>query len=86
MATLLSFHAHPDDESITTAGTLAKAVEAGHRVILVWATRGEHGEVDEGFLDPGEELWRAAGGGEPRARPRSWASTDSSSSATRTRG
>ncbi len=58
MATLLSFHAHPDDESITTAGTLAKAVEAGHRVILVWATRGEHGEVDEGFLDPGEELWR----------------------------
>ena len=58
MATLLSFHAHPDDESITTAGTIAKAVEAGHRVILVWATRGEHGEVDEGFLDPGEELWR----------------------------
>jgi len=58
MATLLSFHAHPDDESITTAGTIARAVDAGHRVILVWATRGEHGEVEEGFLDPGEDLWR----------------------------
>jgi LmbE family N-acetylglucosaminyl deacetylase len=58
MATLLSFHAHPDDESIVTAGTIAKAVDAGHRVILVWATRGEHGEVEEGFLEAGEELWR----------------------------
>jgi LmbE family N-acetylglucosaminyl deacetylase len=26
MATLVSFHAHPDDESIATGGTIAKAV------------------------------------------------------------
>jgi LmbE family N-acetylglucosaminyl deacetylase len=35
---------------------LAKAAAAGHRTVLVFATRGEHGEVDEGFLDPGETL------------------------------
>ena len=58
MATLVSFHAHPDDEAIPTGGTLAKAAKDGHRVVLVFATRGEHGEVEEGFLDPGEELWK----------------------------
>src|SRR5438874_476863 len=58
MATLVSFHAHPDDEAIPTAGTLYKAAKEGHRVVLVFATRGEHGEVPEGFLEPGEELWR----------------------------
>jgi LmbE family N-acetylglucosaminyl deacetylase len=57
MATLVSFHAHPDDESIQTAGTLAKAAAAGHRTVLVFATRGEHGEVDDGFLDDEEVLW-----------------------------
>jgi LmbE family N-acetylglucosaminyl deacetylase len=27
-------------------------------VVLVVATKGEHGEVPDGFLDPGEELWQ----------------------------
>src|SRR6267378_2617782 len=58
MATLVSFHAHPDDEAIPTGGALAKAADAGHRVVIVFATRGEHGEVAEGFLDEGEELWQ----------------------------
>ncbi len=57
MATLVTFHAHPDDECIATGGVMCKAAEAGHRVVLVTATRGEHGEVDDGFLDGGEELW-----------------------------
>ena len=57
MATLVTFHAHPDDECIATGGVMAKAAEAGHRVVLVTATRGEHGEVDDGFLDEGEALW-----------------------------
>lgn len=57
MATLVSFHAHPDDESIAAGGTLAKAVADGHRVVLVFATRGEHGEVPDGLLGPGEHLW-----------------------------
>jgi LmbE family N-acetylglucosaminyl deacetylase len=58
MATLVTFHAHPDDESIATGGVMAKAAEEGHRVVLVVATRGEHGEVAEGFLPPGEALWQ----------------------------
>src|SRR5438477_3205694 len=56
MATLVSFHAHPDDEAIPTGGTLAKAAKDGHRVVLVFGTKGEHGEVDDDFLEPGESL------------------------------
>ena len=56
MATLVSFHAHPDDEAIPTGGTLAKAAKDGHRVVLVFGTKGEHGEVEDGFLQPGESL------------------------------
>ena len=56
MATVVFFHAHPDDESIATGGTMAQLARDGHRTILVVATRGEHGEVPEGFLDEGELL------------------------------
>ena len=41
----MTVHAHPDDETIGTGGTMAKAVEAGHRVVLVTCTRGELGEI-----------------------------------------
>ena len=58
MATLVSFHAHPDDECIACGGIIRKAADEGHRVVLVVATRGEHGEVPAGFLDQGEELWQ----------------------------
>jgi LmbE family N-acetylglucosaminyl deacetylase len=57
MASLVCFHAHPDDESIATAGTMAKASAAGHDVTLVVATNGELGEPVPGVLDQGEELW-----------------------------
>ena len=56
MATLVTFHAHPDDESITAGGVMAKAADDGHRVVLVVATKGELGEVEEDFLEPGEDL------------------------------
>ncbi len=56
MATLVFFHAHPDDESILTGGTMARAAGDGHRVVLVVATRGERGDVPGGFLDEGETL------------------------------
>lgn len=56
MATIVFFHAHPDDEAIGTGGTMAKMAAAGHRVVLVTATRGEEGEVDDGFLAEGETL------------------------------
>ena len=43
--TLMTVHAHPDDETIGTGGAMAKAVAAGHRVVLVTGTRGELGEI-----------------------------------------
>jgi LmbE family N-acetylglucosaminyl deacetylase len=55
MATMVTFQAHPDDESITTGGSMRKAYEDGHRVVLVVATRGELGEVPEGLDEP---LWQ----------------------------
>lgn len=56
MATLVSFHAHPDDESIGSGGLLARAADAGHRTVLVFATRGELGEPVPGVLGDGEQL------------------------------
>ena len=47
MGTLVCFHAHPDDESISTGGSIARASAEGHRVVLVVAT-------DD--LAPGETL------------------------------
>jgi LmbE family N-acetylglucosaminyl deacetylase len=37
------FHAHPDDEALLTAGTMARLAAEGHRVVLVVATVGEQG-------------------------------------------
>jgi LmbE family N-acetylglucosaminyl deacetylase len=56
VGTIVSFHAHPDDEAICTAGTLARAADAGHRVVLVFATRGELGEPVPGVLGDDEQL------------------------------
>jgi N-acetyl-1-D-myo-inositol-2-amino-2-deoxy-alpha-D-glucopyranoside deacetylase len=41
----MTVHAHPDDETIGTGGTMAKAVADGRRVVLVTCTRGEMGEI-----------------------------------------
>src|SRR5699024_10971698 len=49
--TVLLVHAHPDDESIATGGTMAHLVRAGARVVLLTATRGEGGEVIGEELD-----------------------------------
>jgi LmbE family N-acetylglucosaminyl deacetylase len=56
VATAVFFHAHPDDETIATGGTMARLAAEGHRVVLVTATAGELGEYPEGFLAPGEDL------------------------------
>jgi LmbE family N-acetylglucosaminyl deacetylase len=37
MATVVAFHAHPDDEVLLTGGTLAKLAGQGHRVVIVLA-------------------------------------------------
>lgn len=52
--TIVSFHAHPDDEALLTAGTLARAAAEGHRVVLVTATLGEAGLAASRFGPPDE--------------------------------
>jgi LmbE family N-acetylglucosaminyl deacetylase len=48
MATVVAFHAHPDDEVVLTGGTLASAVAQGHRVVVVTATDGRMGNEPDG--------------------------------------
>jgi N-acetyl-1-D-myo-inositol-2-amino-2-deoxy-alpha-D-glucopyranoside deacetylase len=48
---LLLVHAHPDDESITTGGTIARYAAEGVEVTLVTCTLGEEGEI----IPPGLE-------------------------------
>lgn len=54
--TIVAFHAHPDDEALLDAGTLARLADAGHRVVLVFATRGDVGDVGDGVLASDESL------------------------------
>jgi LmbE family N-acetylglucosaminyl deacetylase len=54
--TLVTFHAHPDDEAIATGGSMLRAKQEGHRVVLVFATRGELGEYAPDALADNETL------------------------------
>jgi LmbE family N-acetylglucosaminyl deacetylase len=54
--TLLLIFAHPDDETFLTGGSACKYADAGARVVLVTATRGELGKVGEPPLGTREEL------------------------------
>ncbi len=49
--TLVFVHAHPDDEALLTAGTMARAVAEGNRVVLIVATDGAAGLTSEAFRD-----------------------------------
>lgn len=42
---VLFVHAHPDDETISTGGTIATLVDRGAHVVVLTCTRGEQGEV-----------------------------------------
>lgn len=50
----MAVHAHPDDEVFSTGGILARYAAEGHRVVVVYATRGEAGEVQDPDLNPDE--------------------------------
>ena len=52
--TLLGIWAHPDDEAYLSAGLMASAVRAGHRVAVVTATAGELGTPDPERCPPGK--------------------------------
>ena len=60
LPTLMTVHAHPDDETISTGGAMAKAVAQGRRVVLVTCTRGEMGEIVVKDLDTPENHRRLA--------------------------
>ena len=47
MSTIVFVHAHPDDEASQTSGSMARAVSEGHRVVVVFATNGDHGEAPD---------------------------------------
>lgn len=51
---LLAVHAHPDDESLGTGGTLAKYASEGVETVLVCATKGEEGDIQNPDLDPSD--------------------------------
>lgn len=49
--TLLSVHAHPDDEASKGAGTVARYHDEGVRAVLVCCTGGEEGEILNPAMD-----------------------------------
>ena len=57
---LMIVHAHPDDESSQTGGTLARYAAAGYRTVLVTCTDGAQGDAADGGAKPG------AAGHDPR--------------------
>ena len=53
MATVVAFHAHPDDEVLLTGGTLARLAAEGHRVVIAVATDGIMGPATGPGIWPG---------------------------------
>jgi mycothiol conjugate amidase Mca len=54
--TLMVIHAHPDDESLGSGGTLQRYGRAGVRTVVVICTRGECGEISDPALATPENL------------------------------
>jgi LmbE family N-acetylglucosaminyl deacetylase len=52
--TLMAVHAHPDDESSSTGGVLAKYADSGVRTVVVTCTNGEFGDTPDG-VKPGQD-------------------------------
>ena len=48
--TILAVFAHPDDESLACGGTLARLADAGARVVVLCASRGERGSLSDRSL------------------------------------
>ena len=64
----MAVHAHPDDEVFSTGGILAKSAQAGDRVVVVYCTNGEAGEMHDDDLVPEEADTPAGRNPEDEAR------------------
>ena len=51
---LMAVHAHPDDESSSTGGVLARYADEGVRTVVVTCTNGELGDAPGG-IKPGDD-------------------------------
>ncbi len=51
MTTIVFLHAHPDDESTQTSGSMSRASAGGDRVVVVYATNGDHGEAPDDLAE-----------------------------------
>ncbi|MCE1178874.1 PIG-L family deacetylase [Actinomycetota bacterium] len=51
MSTIVYLHAHPDDEASSTAASMARLSREGHRVVCVYGTNGDHGEVPDDLAE-----------------------------------
>ncbi|HEX6507366.1 MAG TPA: PIG-L family deacetylase [Chloroflexota bacterium] len=56
--TLMTVHAHPDDETSSSGGVIAQASARGIHTVLVTVTRGEEGEILDPDLDAAEARHR----------------------------
>src|SRR6476646_5382327 len=56
--TILAVFAHPDDEALACGGTIARLADAGARVVLVCASRGELGSLADPALVAGSDIAR----------------------------
>jgi LmbE family N-acetylglucosaminyl deacetylase len=56
--TILCVFAHPDDESLACGATLARASDAGAKVVLFCASRGEAGSTSDPALIADDDLGR----------------------------
>ena len=56
MTTAVFFHAHPDDETLFTGGTICRMAAEGRRVVVVTATSGGQGHDHSGQLLTGAAL------------------------------
>ena len=79
MATVVAFHAHPDDEVLLTGGTLARLAAEGNRVIIAIATDGIVGsaagqdrQARLAELRESAAVLGAAGGAPGVCRQRAW--------------
>src|SRR5256885_4780559 len=56
--TVLGIFAQPDDESLACGGTLARLADAGARVVVLCASKGEAGSISDPALVPDGDLGR----------------------------